>query len=209
MALTLFPICLQKTLTEAYAMMLLGFLSALFSVVVAVGESALVEPWTHYAPTEVKLSNVMSVFGALALSYGAALVTPGIQREHPNPKHMPQNILLSMAFVTFIYLTIALVGFAQYGCATPSNLLESMSSPMWKRIGFGLMQIHITIAFPVILNPALVTIERALFRKEDEQELGQESVMELALTPEQHEEKSAEGFTTGEKSTTNVSQIFR
>lgn len=184
MAATVFPVCLQQTLHEAYVLMLSGFLSALLSVVVATAESAAARPWTHFAPTEVHWSNIMSVFGALALSYGAALVTPGIQAGHPDPQHMPQNILVSMAFVTAIYLTIALVGFAQYGCATPSNLLESMSRGVWRKIGFGLMQLHITIAFPVILNPALVTMERALFREDNENnEKTHASGLELALTP--------------------------
>lgn len=167
MASVLMPVALIRTLDEAYWVMILGACTTILSIVFSLGDSAVEQPWNHL-PTNVEAKNVFSVFGTMSLAYGAAIIVPTIQREHPNPKSMPKVIVLSLGCMTLAYFTIAVLGNIQFGCKAPSNLLLSMSDGVLKRISFALMQIHVMIALAAALNPAMFYFERNMFQIQPE-----------------------------------------
>lgn len=167
MALSLMPAVLIRSLKEAYWVMILGALTAFLSVVIAVTETAISKTWLLYEATPVMAKNVFPVFGTYALSYGAALIIPTLQREHSNPSSMPKIIIVSLTLITFLYFSIAIIGYSQFGCSSPGNLLLSMDSGIFNTMALLCMLVHIMIAFAVLLNPVLYFIERAMIIRSD------------------------------------------
>lgn len=162
MAVLILPVVLIRSFEEAYWVMILGALTTFFSIMIATVSSATTQPWNISEQTEVEFKNVISVFGALALAYGAAVIVPTIQREHPDPRNLPKVSLISMGSISILYLTIGILGYTQFGCVAPRNLLLSMNDGVPKRMAFVFMQIHIMIALAALLSPALFYVETKL-----------------------------------------------
>lgn len=163
MAVFLLPVSLIKSLKEAYIVMILGAATAIVTDAVAMVDTGLTKPWDNFTPTFVEAKNIFPVFGTYAISYGAALIVPTIQREHPNPSKMPLITVVSLTFITVIYFLIAAIGYGQFGCNASENLLITMTDSGWKTFAYLCMQIHVMIAFAVLLNPSVFYFERVLF----------------------------------------------
>lgn len=176
MAITVVPVCMIPTLKEAASIALVGCLGTITADVIGVsilkwemrGHPSIPEP-------HVSIHQVLSAFGNLALSYGAAVVLPDLQRQHSQPERMPRIILISMTTGTAFFLAIAIVGYAAGGCQLSGNLLFSIvntSDPSaTSALGFipnrgavimayMFMHIHIVIAFSTIIMPAFYMAER-------------------------------------------------
>ncbi|KAF0684588.1 Aste57867_23442 [Aphanomyces stellatus] len=171
MGLTLLPVCLIPTLKEGAGVAAAGFFATLvadvFSLYMLV--SNMDGPATGLATPSPNLSfkQVASAFGNLALAYGAGVVIPALQREHSEPTRMPRIIVVSMGLITLLFLVIAITGVSIVGCQIPGNLLFAIAG---SSLGFSVsrggvvvtylcMQLHITIAFSVIIFPAFYTLE--------------------------------------------------
>ena len=163
MALTLLPFLLLACLKEAAMVALLGAAGTFFGDALAVADSYAYSPHYTHVTTAPNVINVVSVFGSLSLAYGAAVVIPCIQRGHAQPSRMPRLITLTLLAITLIYILIGTLGYVQYGCIAPKNLLLSMSHPVLKTLALVSFYIHIVIAYTVLLNPALYIFERYLF----------------------------------------------
>lgn len=161
LALSLWPVALIRTLKEAKWVMLLGTATTFGCIVLVLADSAWTNSWTQFEPTQVELGNVLPVFGSMELAYGAAVIIPSVQREHPEPARMPRVIGLSLGLITMMYFIIGGFGYAQFGCAAPENLLLMMEiGRKTSRVACALMQIHIMIATVLLLQPAFFYFER-------------------------------------------------
>lgn len=167
MAIVLLPVVLIRTLKEAAFVAFIGALGAFFGDAFAVVDSLLHSPFYHNAETKIELGNVLNVFGSMALAYGAAVVIPSIQRDHSRPENMTTVITLCLTGITILYLIIGSLGYYQYGCVSPSDLLTSMSSGSVRTLAYVAFFIHIAIAFAVLLNPALYLFDRNIFHQDD------------------------------------------
>ncbi|KAE9160761.1 hypothetical protein PF005_g31513 [Phytophthora fragariae] len=157
MALMVLPVCLVPTLKEA---------------VVIHGMRG--HPDVPFP--ELKFSQVAGVFGNLSLAYGAGIVIPDLQRQHSDPTRMPRVVGVTVAFVSCLFLVLASTSYSAVGCQISGNLLFTIYpdhatgmtalgfKPRWGIVvlAYLFMQLHITIAFSVILNPAFYISERLM-----------------------------------------------
>ncbi|KAF0684589.1 Aste57867_23443 [Aphanomyces stellatus] len=174
MGVTLLPLCLIPTLKEGAGVAAAGFLGTFITDVTSLAmllynmHEANLDGKLSTPPPNLNFKQVVTVFGNLALAYGAGIVVPSLQREHSEPTRMPRIIVVSMGLITCLFLTDSLVGFSAVGCQIPGNLLFAIADT---KLGFvanrgGVviaylaMQMHITIAFSVILFPVFYTLER-------------------------------------------------
>ncbi|KAF0709294.1 Aste57867_5999 [Aphanomyces stellatus] len=173
MGLTLLPLCLVPTLKEGAAIAAAGFLGTIItdttslSMLVYNMHTANVDHLST-PPSNLSVKQVATVFGNLALAYGAGLVVPSLQREHSDPSRMPRIIVVSLTLVSVLFLTVSITGYSVTGCQIPGNLLFAIAGT---KLGFTFhrggvviaylaMQMHITIAFSVIIFPAFYTLEK-------------------------------------------------
>ncbi|KAF0713601.1 hypothetical protein As57867_004269, partial [Aphanomyces stellatus] len=90
-----------------------------------------------------------------------------------DPSRMPRIIYVTMGFISVCFLAVAVTGVSVVGCQIPGNLLFSVAGAPTK-LGFTanrggvilamlFMQLHVTIAFAVIMMPAFYILERLVF----------------------------------------------
>ncbi|GMF51076.1 unnamed protein product [Phytophthora fragariaefolia] len=177
MALTVLPICLVPTLKEGAGAAFAGCMGTL--VADAIGIAVVMHGMRGHptAPApDLNFKQVVGAFGNLALAYGAGIVIPALQRQHSDPTRMPRVVFVTMAFTTCCFLVLASTAYSSVGCQISGNLLWSIYpeadtglttlgfSSDWGAIvlAYMFMQLHITIAFSVILNPAFYITERLI-----------------------------------------------
>ncbi|GAB9471249.1 Amino acid/auxin permease [Globisporangium polare] len=175
MAVMVFPVALMPTLKESAGMMFAGSLGTIIADIVGI-YVLLHEMSGHPSPPspDVSLDQVVTVFGNLALAYGAAIVIPDLQREHSEPHRMPRVIFVTLFIISCFFLTLASLGYSVAGCQMSGNLLFSIAgsgSDGKATLGFVadrgavvmaflFMQLHITIAFSTFLHPTFYMLER-------------------------------------------------
>lgn len=123
--------------------------------------------------TDVSFSQVASTFGNLALSYGAGIIIPDLQRQHSEPHRMPRVITFTMVIISILFVVLSVVPFTSAGCQISGNILYTIYpdsstgltslgfKPNWGAVvlAYLAMQLHITTAFSVLLNPAFYMVE--------------------------------------------------
>ncbi|OQR89446.1 Amino Acid/Auxin Permease (AAAP) Family [Thraustotheca clavata] len=172
MGITLLPVCLIPTLKEGAGAAAAGAFGTLLADGIALG--ILVHNMNEVndglsTPTpDLSFKQVTTVFGNLALAFGAGIVIPTLQREHSDETRMPRIIVVTLVVVSCFFLIVSITGVSVTGCQIPGNLLFAISGTS---LGFNAdrggvvlsmmaMQLHITIAFAVVMFPAFFIAER-------------------------------------------------
>ncbi|POM68382.1 Amino Acid/Auxin Permease (AAAP) Family [Phytophthora palmivora] len=175
MACTVLPVCLVPTLKEGAGAAFAGCLGTIVADILGVavvmhgmsGHPSIPKP-------DLSFSQVAGCFGNLTLAYGAGIVIPDIQREHSDPKRMPRVVGVTVGIISILFLILASTAYSAVGCQISGNLLFTIYpdsetgltnlgfAPNWGTIvlAYLFMQLHITIAFSVIINPAFYIAER-------------------------------------------------
>ncbi|KAI9985243.1 hypothetical protein PInf_004568 [Phytophthora infestans] len=172
MAAMLLPVILTPTLKEGAAAAFAGCVGTLLADAIALG--VLVNGIGSDHPAVISpdfdFGQVASSFGNLALAYSAAVLVPALQREHSQPERMPRVVATTMAFTACLFLIIGVTAYSYVGCQIPGNLLFAIGGTALDLnanrgavvLAYMFMQLHITIAMSVILNPVLYIAERGI-----------------------------------------------
>ncbi|EGZ20169.1 hypothetical protein PHYSODRAFT_492059 [Phytophthora sojae] len=177
MAAMVLPLCLVPTLKEGSGVAFAGCVGTLVADVIGV---AVVMHGMRGHPsvpqTDVSFSQVAGTFGNLALSYGAGIIIPDLQREHSEPHRMPRVITFTMSIISILFVVLSVVPFTSAGCQISGNILYTIYpdsstgltslgfKPNWGAVvlAYLAMQLHITTAFSVLVNPAFYFAERVV-----------------------------------------------
>ncbi|EGZ12736.1 hypothetical protein PHYSODRAFT_516884 [Phytophthora sojae] len=175
MALMVLPVCLVPTLKEGAGAAFAGCMGTIIADVIGV---AVVMHGMRGHPSvpspDLKVSQVLGCFGNLALAYGAGIVIPDLQRQNSDPTRMPRVILVTVSFISCLFLVLASTAYSAVGCQISGNLLFTIYpdadtgmttlgfAPSWGAVvlAYLFMQLHITIAFSVLIDPAFYLAER-------------------------------------------------
>jgi len=191
MAVSLAPICLIPTLKEGAGVAFAGCLGTILADVIGIaillngmsGHPSVPKP-------QISFDQVATTFGNLSLAYGAGIVIPALQRQHSEPERMPRVIMVTLVIISAFFITLASSGYTAIGCQISGNLLFSIfpdnvtglaklgffPDKGWAVLAYLFMQLHITIAFAVILHPALYVFERAVLGMHKKPEVDVEAV---------------------------------
>ncbi|KAE9011513.1 hypothetical protein PR001_g15891 [Phytophthora rubi] len=175
MTVTVLPLCLVPTLKEGAGAAFAGCMGTLVADGLAIAIIAHGMKDHPSIPTpELDLGQVIGAFGSLSLGYGAGIVLPDVQRQHSEPSRMPRVVGATMIFIMCMLMVIGMVPYFSMGCQGGGNILYTIYpdsttgltsvgfAPRWGSvvIAYLAMQMHITIAFAVLLNPAFYIAER-------------------------------------------------
>uniref|UniRef100_H3H430 Amino acid transporter transmembrane domain-containing protein n=1 Tax=Phytophthora ramorum TaxID=164328 RepID=H3H430_PHYRM len=175
MALMVLPVCLVPTLKEGAGAAFAGCLGTIIADII--GVAVVIHGLSGHpsVPTpDLSFEQVAGCFGNLSLAYGAGIVIPDIQRQHSDPKRMPRVVGVTVGIISILFLVLASTAYSAVGCQISGNLLFTIYpdadtgltnlgfAPNWGTIvlAYLFMQLHITIAFAVIINPAFYIAER-------------------------------------------------
>lgn len=211
MALTVLPVCLIPTLKEGAGAAFAGCMGTILGDIIAV--SIMMHGMAgHPSPPSPHLTfkQVVSTFGNLSLAYGAGIVIPALQRQHTEPTRMPRVLLVTVGFISCLFLVLASLGYSAVGCQLSGNMLFSIypnATTGVNTLGFSphrgsvvmaflFMQLHITIAFAVMTAPAFYMLERLLLgmhkRKQEANIEAPGLQYERAETPSMHSSELAQ-----------------
>ncbi|KAE9013027.1 hypothetical protein PF010_g9182 [Phytophthora fragariae] len=175
MALMCLPVCLIPTLKEGAGAAFAGCLGTIIADVIGVSVVMYGMRGHPSVPSpDLKFSQVAGVFGNLSLAYGAGVVIPALQRQHSEPKRMPRVVFFTITLISILFLVLASTAYSAVGCQISGNLLftiypdadTGMTTLGFKSdwgvvvLAYLFMQLHITIAFSVLLNPVFYLAER-------------------------------------------------
>ncbi|RLN86811.1 hypothetical protein BBJ28_00008086 [Nothophytophthora sp. Chile5] len=190
MALMVLPVCLIPTLKEGAGAAFAGCVGTVTADIIGV---SVVMYGMRGHPTvpspDLSFSQVANCFGNLSLAYGAGIVIPDLQRQHSDPTRMPRVVCCTVSFISCLFLILASTAYSAVGCQITGNLLYTiypdattgLSSlgfePSWGAVvlAYLFMQLHITIAFSVLLNPAFYISERLVLGMHKKKALDVES----------------------------------
>jgi vesicular inhibitory amino acid transporter len=175
MAIMVLPVCLIPTLKEGAGAAFAGCMGTLIADVI--GVSMLLHGMSGHPSVpspHLTFKQVATTFGNLSLAYGAGIVIPALQRQHSEPTRMPRVVFVTITFISCLFLALASSGYSAVGCQISGNLLFSIfpnATTGLSKLGFHsdkgmavlaylFMQLHITIAFAVIVSPAFYLLER-------------------------------------------------
>ncbi|CEG45597.1 amino acid auxin permease family [Plasmopara halstedii] len=175
MTITVLPLALVPTLKEGAGAAFAGTMGTI--VADFFGVAIVVHGMRDHpsVPTpELSISQIVGAFGSLAMGFGAGIVLSDVQRQHSDPTRMPRVVVVTMTAVTCLLLILGLVPYLSVGCQVSGNLLYVIYpddttglttlgfAPKWGTVvlAYLAMQIHVTIAFSVLINPAFYIAER-------------------------------------------------
>uniref|UniRef100_K3WR17 Amino acid transporter transmembrane domain-containing protein n=1 Tax=Globisporangium ultimum (strain ATCC 200006 / CBS 805.95 / DAOM BR144) TaxID=431595 RepID=K3WR17_GLOUD len=177
MAILVLPVVLIPTMKEGAGAAFAGCMGTLIGDIIGIGLLMHGMSGHPSVPSpDLSFKQVANTFGNLSLAYGAGIVIPALQRQHSDPTRMPRIIFVTMGSISVLFLVLASTGYSAVGCQISGNLLYSIfpdATTGLSKLGFHsdkgmailaylFMQLHITIAFSVILHPALYLLERML-----------------------------------------------
>ncbi|KAF0701369.1 Aste57867_8150 [Aphanomyces stellatus] len=174
MGVVLLPVCLIPTLKEGAFVAAAGSVATIVADVIAlyllVDNMTPIPTGLHPPDPKVTFKSVATIFGNVALAYGAGIVIPALQRQHSQPERMPRVIVVTLTLISLLFLTAAITGASVVGCQVPGNLLFAVAgsslgftaSRGGVVLAFLAMQLHVTIAFGVIMMPGFYILERFL-----------------------------------------------
>ncbi|KAG6612406.1 Amino Acid/Auxin Permease (AAAP) Family [Phytophthora cinnamomi] len=175
MALMVLPVCLIPTLKEGAGAAFAGCAGTIIADCIGV---AVVTHGMRGHPSvpgpQISFPQVASAFGNLSLAYGAGIVIPSLQRQHSDPTRMPRVVAVTLTFISVLFLVLASSGYSSMGCQISGNLLFTIypdTATGLTSLGFAsnwgavvlaylFMQLHVTIAFAVVVSPAFYIAER-------------------------------------------------
>ncbi|KAF1313391.1 Amino acid/auxin permease, partial [Globisporangium splendens] len=175
MALTVLPVCLTPTLKEGAGAAFAGCMGTIIADIIGVGVLLHGMSGHPSIPSpDISFKQVATTFGNLSLAYGAGIVIPALQRQHSDPSRMPRVVFVTITFISCLFLALAGSGYSAVGCQITGNLLFTIypsATTGLTKLGFSsdkgmvvlaylFMQLHITIAFAVIVSPAFYILER-------------------------------------------------
>ncbi|OWZ02329.1 Amino Acid/Auxin Permease [Phytophthora megakarya] len=210
MALMCLPVCLIPTLKEGAGVAFAGCAGTLIADIIGVAV-VMYGMRGHPSPPspDIKFSQVAGMFGNLSLAYNAGIVIPALQRQHSEPARMPRVVFVTMAFISVLFLIFASTAYSAVGCQIAGNLLYAIYPDSngltilgfksdWGAVvmAYFFMQLHITIAFSVVLNPAFYLAERLVLKMHQKKE----DDVENALT---YDASSYAAVTTPDKDLVN------
>ncbi|TDH71038.1 hypothetical protein CCR75_002791 [Bremia lactucae] len=174
MAAMVLPLCLIPTLKEGSGVAFAGCVGTLVADAISVAVVVRgMRGHTSIPETNINFSEVAGTFGNLALSYGAGIIIPDLQRQHSEPHRMPRVITFTMGLISILFVVISVIPYTSAGCQISGNILYTIYpdastgltslgfEPNWGAVvlAYLAMQLHITSAFSVILNPAFYMAE--------------------------------------------------
>ncbi|GLE02862.1 hypothetical protein PINS_up011726 [Pythium insidiosum] len=224
MAGALLPVVLTPTMKEGSVTALVGCLGTLFADGIAIYVVA--DKIGDHPPVispDHNFKEITTMFGNLALAYSAAVMVPELQREHSQPARMPRVVACTMTFTACLFLIIGLTAYSYVGCQVPGNLLFAINGAALNLkasrgsvvLAYLSMQVHMAIAFAVILNPVLYLAERTILGMHKRPVIESSDDLEAAaavsaeyyeksLTPQGGVDSEKEGALTTSPSTTSV-----
>ncbi|KAJ2490915.1 hypothetical protein IWW37_002694 [Coemansia sp. RSA 2050] len=157
-------IVLARDIHDLFALSVFGTLTTVATVLIIVwlGISDL-EFMRVRPPTKlVDIGMAPMSLASICFSFGGNLNWPDLEASMQSPKQWGRTLALATAFITFIYLCVALVGYGVYGDLVKSPVLLSLPPGIPVVVANATITAHVLLACPIILAAVFIEAESDL-----------------------------------------------
>ncbi|KAJ2008858.1 hypothetical protein GGI04_000905 [Coemansia thaxteri] len=99
---------------------------------------------------------------SICFSFGGNANWPDLEASMMSPKRWSRTLGLATAFISFIYLCVAVVGYSVYGDIVKSPILLSLPPGIAVVVANAMITAHVLLACPIILTAVFIEAERDL-----------------------------------------------
>ncbi|KAJ2233157.1 hypothetical protein H4R99_000384 [Coemansia sp. RSA 1722] len=99
---------------------------------------------------------------SICFSFGGNLNWPDLEASMRAPKQWCKTLNLATAFIAFIYLSIAIVGYGVYGDLVKSPILLSLPPGIPVVVANAMLTAHVLLASPILLTAVFIEAEHDL-----------------------------------------------
>ncbi|KAJ2661722.1 hypothetical protein IWW48_002268 [Coemansia sp. RSA 1200] len=149
---------------DVFVLSLFGTLTTvvMVAIIICLGLSD-VEYAKARPPTQlVNLGMAPVSLASICFSFGGNLNWPDVEASMKSPRLWSRTLSLATAFVAFIYVCVAAVGYGVYGDMVKSPVLLSLPSGIAVVIADAMITVHVLLACPVLLTAVFIEAENDL-----------------------------------------------
>ncbi|KAJ2459768.1 hypothetical protein GGF42_001263 [Coemansia sp. RSA 2424] len=157
-------IVLAREIHDVFVLSVFGTLTTVVTVLIIVwlGISDL-EYARARPPTKlVDFGMAPMSLASICFSFGGNLNWPDLEASMQSPKRWSKTLALATAFIAFIYLCVAAVGYGVYGDLVKSPVLLSLSPGIAVVVANAMITAHVLLACPIILTAVFIEAESDL-----------------------------------------------
>ncbi|KAJ2055644.1 hypothetical protein GGI17_006571 [Coemansia sp. S146] len=157
-------IVLAREIHDVFILSVFGTLTTVATVLIIVwlGISDL-EYMRVRPPTKlVDIGMAPMSLASICFSFGGNLNWPDLEASMQSPKRWNRTLALATAFIAFIYLCVALVGYGVYGDLVKSPVLLSLPPGIAIVVANAMITAHVLLACPIILTAVFIEAENDL-----------------------------------------------
>ncbi|KAK9729098.1 hypothetical protein K7432_000540 [Basidiobolus ranarum] len=158
------PYILLKTLKEVAVLSVIGVLTTLVLVFVAVIVSIIDLPnnlqQTHQT---INITGFPIALASICFSFGGNVVYPHVEQVMAKPKSWNKVLTSAMLTIGILYLLVSVSGYYVYGNSTKSPIYDNLPSGPATTLAIIMITIHVLLACPIYLTSFATEIE-TIFR---------------------------------------------
>ncbi|KAJ2553819.1 hypothetical protein EV175_002804, partial [Coemansia sp. RSA 1933] len=157
-------IVFAREVHDVFVLSLFGTLTTVVMVVIIIWlglrdvEYAQSRPPTKLVDIEMAPVSLASI----CFSFGGNLNWPDVEASMKSPRMWSRTLSLATAFVAFIYLSVAAVGYGVYGDIVKSPVLLSLPPGLAVVVADAMITAHVLFACPVLLTAVFIEAENDL-----------------------------------------------
>jgi len=159
-AVLLLPVAFLKTMSEIVFLALFGVTASTVVGFVIIFKGVFQYTDTPPSYDLISAGGVAQGFNIIIFSFGFHSVLPALVSTMKEPKDFPVVANISCGLIGVFYFFVATCGYLGWGSEVNDNVLDSMNSSDWVvKVAFAMITAHVTMAYPLPLNPVSLAVE--------------------------------------------------
>jgi len=153
----------SKTMSEIAYLALFGVLASFIVGLVVIVEGLYKASLDIPSTTALDFSNFAVGFNIIVFSFGFHSVVPAIEWEMEEAEKFPIVANVGCSLIAAFYAMVMTAGYLGWGEDVDDNVLDSMDSSVWYvQVALVFITTHVTLAYPIPLNPVCLAVEDAV-----------------------------------------------
>ncbi|KAJ2036704.1 hypothetical protein IW146_008248 [Coemansia sp. RSA 922] len=157
-------IVMAREIHDVFILSVFGTLTTVATVLIIVWLGISDLEYMHVRPPTklVDIGMAPMSLASICFSFGGNLNWPDLEASMQSPKRWNRTLALATAFIAFIYLCVALVGYGVYGDLVKSPVLLSLPPGIAIVVANAMITAHVLLACPIILTAVFIEAETDL-----------------------------------------------
>ncbi|ORX69684.1 hypothetical protein DL89DRAFT_164705 [Linderina pennispora] len=157
-------IVLAREIHDVFVLSFFGTLTTVVTVVIimwiGIGDASRRK---EVPPTKLVDGKMLPIsLASICFSFGGNLNWPDLEASMESPKLWSKTLSVATAFIAFIYLCVAVIGYGAYGDHVMSPILLSLSKGLPVATANVMITAHVLLACPILLTAVFIEAERDL-----------------------------------------------